>query len=330
MAVGQQSKFDIWWNSPDAKRILGAAYSLGASIVIIGAMFKILHLPGAALMLGIGMSVEAFLFALGIFDQPHRDYEWEKVYDFDGNGMITGSGEGGSSGGGSGGGSGNVGVISSGSQVVGSSRSVGLNYSETINDEDVKKLSEGIKNLTQTAEQFAVLSNVVGATEQFVKSIDGASVNVVSATDQFVKNIDGATLVAGKFMKSQESLNGATGLLTSSYQGITDGMETVEKSTKQYAVKVEEINKNLSSINSIYEIQLKNIQSQSEGLTQQTERVRTVTEELNEIVGDVQKMKSATSIAATESEHFKAGTVKLAKQIEDLNLVYGNMLNALS
>jgi len=200
MAAGQQSKFDIWWNSPDAKRILGAAYSMGASIVIIGAMFKILHLPGAALMLGIGMSVEAFLFALGIFDQPHKDYEWEKVYDFDGNGMISGSGEGGSSGGGSG----NVGVMSSGSQVVGSSRSVGLNYSETINDEDVKKLSEGIKNLTQTAEQFAVLSNVVGATEQFVKSIDGASVNVVSATDQFVKNIDGASLVADKFMKSQE------------------------------------------------------------------------------------------------------------------------------
>jgi len=328
MTAGQQSKFDIWWNSPEAKRILGAAYSMGASIVIIGAMFKILHLPGAALMLGIGMSVEAFLFALGIFDQPHRDYEWEKVYDFDGNGIITG--EGGGSGSGSGGGSGNVGVISSGSQAVGSSRSVGLNYSETINDEDVKKLSEGIKNLTQTAEQFAVLSNVVGATEQFVKSIDGASVNVVSATNQFVKNIDGASHVADKFMKSQESLNGATGLLTSSYQGITDGMETVEKNTKQYAGKVEEINKHLSSINSIYEIQLKNIQTQSEGLTQQTERVRTVTDELNEIVGDVQKMKTATSIAAAESEHFKAGTVKLAKQIEDLNLVYGNMLNALS
>jgi len=118
--------------------------------------------------------------------------------------------------------------------------------------------------------------------------------------------------------------------LTSSYQGITDGMETVEKNTKQYAGKVEEINKNLSSINSIYEIQLKNIQLQSEGLTQQTERVRTVTEELNEIVGDVQKMKSATTIAAVETENFKVSTVKLAKQVADLNLVYGNMLNALS
>ncbi len=300
---GHQTKFDIWWNTPEVKQKLGAAYSLGASVVIVGAMFKILHLPGAGQMLGVGMSVEAFLFALGVFDQPHKDYDWEKVYDFDGNGHgIT-----------NGAGNGNNGSITSGSQGSGTStRPVGLNYSETINDEDVKKLSEGIKNLTATAEQFAGLSNVMGATEQFVK------------------NIDGASQVTGKFIKTQESLNGATGLLSTSYQGIADGMEIVEKNTKQYALKVEEINKNLSSINSIYEIQLKNIQAQSEGLTQQTERVRTVTDELNLIVGDVQKMKTATVVAASEAENFKSGTVKLAKQVADLNLVYGNMLNALS
>lgn len=304
---GHQTKFDIWWNTPEVKQKLGAAYSLGASVVIVGAMFKILHLPGAGQMLGIGMSVEAFLFALGVFDQPHKDYDWEKVYDFKGNGNANSNGIS------NGNTNGIDGIKTTGSQDMGvSTRAVGLNYTETINDEDVKKLSEGIKNLTATAEQFAGLSNVMGATEQFVK------------------NIDGASQVTGKFIKTQESLNGATGLLSTSYQGIVDGMETVEKNTKQYALKVEEINKNLSSINSIYEIQLKNIQAQSEGLTQQTERVRTVTDELNLIVGDVQKMKTATVVAASEAENFKSGTVKLAKQVADLNLVYGNMLNALS
>ena len=124
-------------------------------------------------------------------------------------------------------------------------------------------------------------------------------------------------------------MNGATVQLASSYQGITEGMDAVEKNTKVYATKVESINKNLSSINSIYEIQLKNIQAQSEGITQQNERLRSVNDELNFIVGDVQKMKSATSIAATEAENFKAGTTKLAQQVSDLNKVYGNMLNAL-
>lgn len=303
-----KSKFDIWWNSPEVKQKLAAAYSLGASVVIIGAMFKILHLPGAGTMLGIGMSVEAFLFALGIFDQPHKDYEWDKIYDFDGESKILNTGnetnqiQNNNQGQGQGENTGNGSV----------SRSVGLNYSETINDEDVKKLSEGIKNLTTTAQQFSSLSDVVGA------------------TDQFVKNIDGATQATGKFIKNQDTLNTATGLLANSYQGISDGMDAVEKNTKLYAGKVENINKNLSSINSIYEIQLKNIQAQSEGLTQQTERLRTVNEELSAIAGDVQKMKSATSIAAVETENYKAGTTKLAKQIADLNQVYGNMLNALS
>lgn len=288
----KQTKFDIWWNSQEAKRLLGAAYSLGASVVILGAMFKILHLEGAGVMLGIGMSVEAFLFALGVFDQPHRDYEWEKIYDFDKPEVNK--------------------IESPQSVETVQSRAIGLNYTETISDEDVKKLSEGIKNLSVTAQQFAGLSNVVGATEEFVKTIDGAS------------------QVTGKFIKSQESLTGATGLLTSSYQGISDGMELVEKNTKQYASKVEDINRKLSSINSIYEIQLKNIQAQTEGLTQQTERVRLVNDELNTIAGDVQKMKSATLVTAEETEIFKKNTIKLNKQISELNQVYGNMLNALS
>ena len=310
-----KSKFDIWWNSPEVKQKLGAAYSLGAAVVIIGAMFKILHLPGAALMLGIGMSIEAFLFSLGIFDQPHKEYDWEKVYDFEGDDK-----EGISHGGGS---SSNQNGIqsSSGSRGAGQlegnvssvpSRSVVLNYSETINDDDVKKLSDGIKNLTVTAQQFAGLSNVVGATNQFVQTIDNASA------------------VTGKFIHNQEALNGAAGQLTTSFQGVTDGMDVVEKKTKVYAAKVEDINRNLSSINSIYEIQLKNIQAQSESLTQQTERVRSVTDGLGFIVDEVQKMKASTVVAAEEAEAFKIGTTKLSNQIVELNQVYGNMLNALS
>ena len=285
----KESKFDLWWNSPDVQSILAKAYSLGASVVIIGARFKILHLNGASLMLGIGMSVEAFLFALGILDKPHKNYDWDKIYDFEeGNAKETTQ---------------NSGVVS---------RAVGLNYTETINDDDVKKLSEGIKNLTTTAQQFSGLSNVVGA------------------TDQFVKTMDNATQATSKFAKTQDELNGSTSQLSSSYKGISDGMEAVEKNTKMYAGKVEEINKNLSSINSIYEIQLKNIQAQTEGLTQQNERLRSVNDELAVIVGDVQKMKTATTVAAAEADKFKTGTTKLAQQVADLNQVYGNMLNALS
>ena len=66
--MSEKRSFDEVWNSPKVKRIIGAVYSLGASVVIIGAMFKILHLPGAGVTLGIGVVTEAILFSVCIFD----------------------------------------------------------------------------------------------------------------------------------------------------------------------------------------------------------------------------------------------------------------------
>jgi gliding motility-associated protein GldL len=290
--MSEQTKFDLWWNSPKMKRIVGAAYSLGASVVILGAMFKILHLNGASYMLGIGMSVEAIIFALGIFDKPVKEFEWNKIFDFENERNRSNN------------------LVST--PQAESKSSLKVNYTETISDEDVKKLSEGIKNLSTTAEQLNALTAVV------------------KSTDKLTSNLDNASEVTSKFIQSQEQLNNATSQLKSSYQSINNGMEVVDKNTKHYASKVEEINKNLSSINSVYEIQLKNIQAQSEGLTKQNDLIKAVSADLNQISTNVDKMKLTTQNAAEQTELYKSGTEKLVKQVADLNLVYGNMLNALS
>jgi gliding motility-associated protein GldL len=62
------------------KYIKNLVIGAGASIVLIGALFKILHLPYADLMLMIGMLTEAFLFLMLGIIPPHRDYYWEKIY----------------------------------------------------------------------------------------------------------------------------------------------------------------------------------------------------------------------------------------------------------
>jgi len=289
----EETKFDIWWNSPSVKRMVGIVYSLGASVVIIGAMFKILHLDYASQVLGTGMTIEACLFALGIFDKPHKEYEWDKIFHFEGGVMHQ---------------------QAANNADSGSSKNIGgsINYSESINEDDVVKLSEGIKNLSNTAQQLTGLTNAIGATESYTK------------------NIDAASQIAGKFVQSQESLNSATTKLVASYQGISSDMEEVVKNTKNYDKKVEDINKNLASINSIYELQLKNIQIQTEGLTSQTDQVRQISAQLEAVVSDTLRMKTANELATVEIEKYKDGTVKLSKQITDLNQVYGNMLNALN
>lgn len=62
------------------QRTFNYAYNIGASIVILGALFKVLHLPGADAMLILGMGTEACIFFLSAFDEPAKDYKWEKVY----------------------------------------------------------------------------------------------------------------------------------------------------------------------------------------------------------------------------------------------------------
>ncbi|VBB46820.1 Gliding motility-associated protein GldL [uncultured Paludibacter sp.] len=289
----QHSKFYTWWNSNYGKKIISAVYSAGASIVILGAMFKILHLPYAWLMLGVGMSTEAIIFALGVFDKPHKEFDWAQIFDFKNSEPQT------------------LNVVGGTSSSSVSQRSTALNYSESISDDDVKKLSEGIKNLSNTAESLQTISNVA------------------VAANSLAKNIETASEAAVNFTTTQQKLNDTTEKLSTSYLGITSDMDAAINNTKSYAEKVAEMNKSLASINSIYEIQLRHIQSQNEGLSLQAESIRNLSGKLDEIVSDLSKMKETTNISVVESQKYQSATTKLTKQVEDLNAVYGNMLNAL-
>ena len=98
------------------QRFFNFAYSIGAAIVIWGALFKILHLPGGNTLLAIGMGTEVLMFILTAFDRPAKEYNWEEVFpvlgsknpedrpDFAGGSgtVIVGGGNGGAAGAGNG------------------------------------------------------------------------------------------------------------------------------------------------------------------------------------------------------------------------------------
>lgn len=74
-----------WMDSVPGQTFLNYAYSWGAAIVILGALFKLTHLPGGNLMLFIGMGTEAFVFFLAAFDRPFDKQEIDKelAHDFE-------------------------------------------------------------------------------------------------------------------------------------------------------------------------------------------------------------------------------------------------------
>lgn len=67
-------------SSDRGQRFFNVAYSIGAAIVIWGALFKLLHLRGGDLLLCIAMGTEVIVFILTAFDRPPREYKWEEVF----------------------------------------------------------------------------------------------------------------------------------------------------------------------------------------------------------------------------------------------------------
>ncbi len=76
--------------SKSTKKFFNLAYGLGAAVVILGALFKILHWPFGNEMLMIGMIVEAAVFALSAFEPVEDELDWTKVYPELADGSSTG------------------------------------------------------------------------------------------------------------------------------------------------------------------------------------------------------------------------------------------------
>ena len=77
---GLARKIQDFLASYQGKVTLNYAYSWGAAVVILGALFKLTHLPGANFMLFVGMGTEVLVFFISAFDRPFKTYKWESVF----------------------------------------------------------------------------------------------------------------------------------------------------------------------------------------------------------------------------------------------------------
>lgn len=70
----------IDFESAKGRTRLNYVYSIGAAVVILGALFKILHLPGGSVVIAVGLITEAALFVMFAFEPQHEDLHWDRVY----------------------------------------------------------------------------------------------------------------------------------------------------------------------------------------------------------------------------------------------------------
>lgn len=285
------SKFNIvyhlqkWMDSVPGQTFLNYAYSWGASVVILGTLFKLTHLPGANIMLFAGMGTEVFVFFLSAFDRPfdktqdgkelpthiddeeidNEEAEVEAAYEAGRNGESPA--EAAAHVGAAVGGGGTIiigGAVSSGETVQGAAAAV-----------------QG--GVFQGG--AAVHSGVVGA--GVAAGSDAAAVNVAAAAADFAANREVAVQLADAQASYLEQLKN----LTETLQKVSEQSVRLTRDSEE----MENLNRTLTGICKVYEMQLK-------GASQQ--------------IGTIDQINE-------QSRH-------MAQQIEQLNSIYARMIEAMT
>lgn len=309
--MGEYSKFNIvyhlqkWMDSVPGQTFLNYAYSWGASIVILGALFKLTHLPGANFMLFAGMGTEAFVFFLSAFDRPFdktadgRDIPTHVTEEYLETGKVTyGETE-----------EAAASAASGSATVAGSSSAASVSETPVSGGQTIIIGGGSFVGGTgaSSASSSAGSENGEGA-EQIDESVAAA----VAPGAGFSENgaaMAGATVAGG-------SMAGGNTAWVSGQQGVTPEMadaqnnyveelkklvETLEKVNEQStrltrdSEEMENLNRTLTGISKVYEMQLK-------GASQQ--------------IGTIDQINEQSR--------------KMAQQIEQLNKIYARMIEAMT
>ena len=320
MNLGEIFKTKRW------KTFMGYVYGWGASVVMVGALFKLQHWQYSGLFLTIGLMTEAFIFFLSAFEPPTELPEWSKVYpelreDYE---MID-------------------------IEELSPKSKKGLDElfsSSELTPDLLDKVGKGLNELSNTARGISDISAATLATDMYVKNIGSASESMSAFSE--INN------------RANESINKSVGTLVDSYSGvarqlaetgksaiekmnqsgeefsariaetgkklsssfddasntITNGLSKIGESTKQYSGSIEKLNHNIHALNESFETQLK-------GTKEQFEASRKFNSDLNQ-------MNEILSSSVEELKKYKGNAEQLNKNLEALNTIYGNMLGAMS
>ena len=296
---------EMFLSSEKGKRVLNFCYSWGASVVIIGALFKLLHLPYANQILFMAMITEAAVFFISAFERPNDEYHWEDVFPvlksknpLDRPDFSKGSKANGGDGIQVGGVVMNMGndMSSNTSAVSGAAAaaSLGLNVTE----EDTRNLSDSIKKLSGAAEQISKMAELTEATQKYLEQLSSMSEQME------------------KFSQVTNSLTSASDTLLNAYQHISDNSDGISQNSKGYVQQMEALNQNISGLNAVYEAQLRSISMQIENIEQ--------------INAGLSRIKDMYNGSVVDSSVFRSETEKMTQQLAQLNQVYSRLLQAMT
>lgn len=339
-------------HSKGYKAFMAKLYGFGASLVILGALFKIMHYPGAEIMLLLGMGTEALIFAASSFEPLHVEADWSLVYpelwgiynpeeaeeigwtpksttpatgktvteELDtmledakiGPELITSLAQGMQ----------NLSENANSMSGVADAAAATDGFLDNLNKagESVNGLSDVYNKTTET------LTKTVGVNEEYIESVKSASNNANGTADAFnnvSQAINNDISATEEYVSSIKSATNAAHSLAEKYtisaDSLTKSAEAIDFSQvdgQAYGNQIQVITKNLSALNAVYELQLQGSQNQLDKAQQMEEGMSTFVNNMTDTMTALNQYRDQASA--------------MANNLAALNTVYGNMLSAMN
>ncbi|MBR3466601.1 MAG: gliding motility protein GldL [Bacteroidales bacterium] len=220
-------------------------YGWGASVVIIGALFKILHLPGANIMLILGMGIEAIIFFFSAFEPLHVEYNWALVYPE----LATGT---------------DIELEESDKKSRREKKQQVKSDSLTptqaldkmleeakIGPELMESLASGMRNLSDNAHKLAGVSDAVVSTDNYTASLQKASESVRNLTlkyDKVAANLETDGGATAAYIESVKRATTAVSQLATAYDQTAKSMAQ----TSNFKAEMDKLTANISKLSNVY------------------------------------------------------------------------------
>ncbi len=272
--------------------IMPKVYGIGAAVVIIGAMFKILHIQGATIMLGVGLTTEAIIFFLSAFEPRKHEPEWAKVYpelgeDYEGA------------------------VRAKEGKEKAESISKKLDTmleSAKIGPELINSLGKGMRHLSETTHKLGSMGDAVVATNEYSNSVKSAASNINKMNKSYADSV-------GSMVEMTSVSRSATAELASISKSATAEMAGVSNDAKEYHSQVQGVTKNLGALNAVYEMELQDA----------NQHIKVLNKFYTNLASSLDSMAKTTK----DAESFKGEINQLTSNLSKLNNIYGGMINAM-
>lgn len=178
-----KEKSGSFLESKPFKKFMVKLYGLGASVVIIGALFKIQHWKGAGFALTLGLTTEALIFAVSAFDPQKGDVDWTRVYP-----------------------------ELKGEEPPETARSITSEVARMleqarVDQETVNRMGEGFNKFSDTMSGLKQISNAVLATDKFTEKINIVTENVERVNESYKRSAEALSVLSEQSGSTKDYFN---------------------------------------------------------------------------------------------------------------------------